>query len=45
MYRSGQLAGYYWDWELLYCVEEINEPKSAERKKRAINTIIAKKRV
>src|ERR1035437_2362558 len=24
-YRSGQLAGYYWDWELLYCSEEIKE--------------------
>jgi tellurite methyltransferase len=22
-YRSGELLGYYWDWEILYCTEEI----------------------
>jgi tellurite methyltransferase len=44
-YRSGQLAGYYWDWELLSCVEDIKEAKGAGGRKRAINTIIARKRV
>jgi len=22
-YRSGELMSYYWDWEILYCIEEI----------------------
>lgn len=22
-YRSGELLGYYWDWEIVWCVEEI----------------------
>jgi tellurite methyltransferase len=22
-YKSGELMGYYWDWEMLYCIEEI----------------------
>ena len=44
-YRSGQLAGYYWDWELLYCTEDIKVAKGAGGRKRALNTIIARKRV
>ena len=44
IYRSGQLAGYYWDWELLYCAEEIKEAKGAGRQKRAVNTIIVRKK-
>jgi tellurite methyltransferase len=43
-YRSGQLAGYYWDWELLYCAEDIKEAKGAGGQKRAVNMIIVKKR-
>lgn len=23
LYRSGELLGYYWDWEILWCTEEI----------------------
>ena len=22
-YRSGELFGFYWDWEILYCAEDI----------------------
>jgi tellurite methyltransferase len=27
-YRSGELMGYYWDWEILFSTEEIFECKS-----------------
>ena len=43
-YRSGQLVGYYWDWELLSCTEDIKAAKGAGGRQRAVNTIIVRKR-
>jgi tellurite methyltransferase len=27
-FKSGELMGYYWDWEILYCAEQIFDCKS-----------------
>jgi len=44
-YRSGELMSYYWDWEILYSVEEIFDCLSGEiPHKHAINRIIARRR-
>jgi tellurite methyltransferase len=43
-YRSGELMGYYWDWEILYCAEEIFDCMSSGiPHKHAINRIIARR--
>ena len=43
-YRSGELFGYYWDWEILYCTEEIFDCNSSGvPHKHAVNRIIARK--
>jgi tellurite methyltransferase len=44
LYRSGELMGYYWDWEILYCVEEIFDCMSnGIPHKHAITRIIARR--
>ena len=43
-YRSGELFGFYWDWEILYCTEEIFDCNSSGvPHKHACNRIIARK--
>lgn len=43
-FRSGELMGYYWDWEILYCLEEIFDCQSGNvPHKHAVNRIIARK--
>jgi len=43
-FRSGELMGYYWDWEILFCAEEIFGCRSGGvPHKHAVNRIIAKK--
>jgi len=43
-YRSGELMSYYWDWEILYCVEEIFDcMSSGVPHKHAVNRIIARR--
>ena len=43
-YKSGELMGYYWDWEILYCVEEIFDCMSSGiPHKHAITRIIARR--
>lgn len=44
-YRSGELFGYYWDWEILYCTEEIFDCSSGgQPHQHAVNRVIARKR-
>jgi tellurite methyltransferase len=44
-YRSGELMGYYWDWEVIYSVEEIFDcMSSGVPHKHAVNRVIARKR-
>jgi len=44
LYRSGELMSYYWDWEILYCVEEIFDCMSSGiPHKHAVNRIIARR--
>ncbi|MBP2667447.1 MAG: helix-turn-helix domain protein [Firmicutes bacterium] len=44
-YRSGDLEGFYYDWEIIQCGEEIIDCMSANiRHQHAVNYIIAKKR-
>ncbi|NIM04335.1 MAG: tellurite resistance methyltransferase TehB, partial [Armatimonadetes bacterium] len=44
-YKSGELLGYYWDWEILYCDEGIFDCTSGGiAHKHAISRMIAKKR-
>jgi len=44
LYRSGELMGYYWDWEIIYCAEEIFDcMSSGVPHKHAVNRIIARK--
>lgn len=44
LYRSGELLGYYWDWELLYINEEtVNCNSSGIHHQHVIDTVIAKK--
>ncbi len=41
-WKSGELMGYYWDWEILYSVEEIFDcMSSGVPHKHAVNRIIA----
>lgn len=43
-YRSGELMGYYWNWEILYCTEEIFDCTSGGvPHKHAVNRIIARR--
>lgn len=43
-YRSGELMGHYWDWEILYCVEEMFDCMSGGAPhKHALNRIIARR--
>lgn len=43
-YKSGELLGYYWDWQILYSIEEIFDCMSSGVPHRhAVNRIIAKK--
>lgn len=44
LFKSGELMSYYWDWEILYCVEEIFDCTSGGvPHKHAVNRIIARK--
>jgi len=43
-FKSGEIMTYYWDWEILYCVEEIFDCNSSNIPHRhAVNRIIARK--
>ncbi len=43
-FKSGEIMTYYWDWEILYCTEEIFDCNSSNiPHKHAVNRIIAKK--
>ncbi len=43
-YTSGELMGYYWDWEILYCTEEIFDcMSSGVPHQHAVNRIIARR--
>ena len=43
-FKSGELLGYYWDWEILFCTEEIFDCMSSGiPHKHAVNRIIARK--
>jgi tellurite methyltransferase len=45
LFTSGELMGYYWDWEIVYCVEEIFDCMSAGiPHKHAVNRVIARRR-
>jgi len=44
-FLSGELMSYYWDWEIVYCCEEVFDCTSGGvPHKHAVNRIIAKKR-
>lgn len=44
LYRSGELMGYYWDWEILYSVEQIFDCTSGGiPHQHAVNRIIARR--
>jgi tellurite methyltransferase len=44
LYKSGELMSYYWDWEILYCAEEIFDcMSSGVPHKHAVNRIIARR--
>jgi tellurite methyltransferase len=44
LYKSGELMSYYWDWEILYCTEEIFDCMSSGVPHRhAVNRIIARR--
>lgn len=44
-YTSGALMSYYWDWEMLFCTEEIFDcMSSGVPHKHAVNRIIARSR-
>lgn len=46
LYKSGELFTYYWDWEILYCTEEIFDCMSGGiPHKHAVDRIIARKTV
>jgi tellurite methyltransferase len=43
-YRSGELMGYYWDWEIVFSIEEIFDCMSGGiPHKHAVNRIIARR--
>ena len=45
LYKSGELFSYYWDWEIVYCTEEIFDCMSSGiPHEHAVDRIIAKKR-
>ena len=42
-YRSGELLTYYWDWEILYFLEEIFDcTSSGVPHRHAVNRIVAR---
>ena len=42
-YGSGELMGYYWDWEIVWCTEEtFDYTSSGEPHRHAVNRVIAK---
>ena len=44
LFKSGELLGYYWDWEILYSTEEIFDcDSSGTPHKHAVNRMIARK--
>jgi len=44
LYRSGELMGYFWDWEIIYSTEEIFDCMSSGiPHKHAVNRIIARR--
>jgi tellurite methyltransferase len=44
LFTSGELLSYYWDWEILYSVEEIFDcTSSGVPHKHAVNRIIARR--
>ena len=44
LFKSGELLGYYWDWEILYSTEEIFDCTSGDvPHKHAVNRIIARR--
>ncbi len=44
-YKSGELLGYYWDWEIPFCTQEIfNCMSSGIPHEHAVDRIIARKR-
>lgn len=44
IYKSGELMGYYWDWEILHSIEEIFDCMSSGMPhKHAVNRIIARR--
>jgi tellurite methyltransferase len=44
LYKSGELLSHYWDWEILYCTEEIFDcMSSGVPHKHAVNRMIARR--
>lgn len=44
LYRSGELMGYYWDWEIVHAVEEIFDCMSSGKPhQHAVNRVIARR--
>ena len=44
LYNVGELMSYYWEWELLYCTEEIFDDMSGGiPHKHAVDRIIARR--
>ena len=44
LWRSGELMSYYWDWEIVYCTEEIFDCMSSDTPhKHAVNRLIARR--
>ncbi len=45
IYKSGELFSYYWDWEIVYCTEEIFDCTSGGvPHKHAVNRLIARRK-
>ncbi len=43
-YRSGDLAGYYYDWQIIHCKEQVLDCNSGNRAhQHVVSSIIAKK--
>jgi len=43
-FRSGELMGYYWDWEIMHCNEEIFDCMSGGvPHEHAVNRVIARR--
>ena len=46
LFRSGELLGHFWDWEILYCVEEVFDCMSSGLPHRhAVNRVLARRPV